>query len=76
MGRTIMKAVYGIECVSPKDTVSRISASHGFPTNVVSQYIKIAEETLTNITHAMMPGSFMVDVFPFRMSYIFLLRQM
>lgn len=30
------------------------------------QYIVVAEATLENITHAVVPGSFMVDVIPYR----------
>lgn len=29
------------------------------------QYIVVAEATLENITHAVVPGSFMVDVIPY-----------
>ncbi|PPQ90245.1 hypothetical protein CVT25_013004 [Psilocybe cyanescens] len=47
LGRTIMEAIYGIDCLSPDDT-----------------YIKVAEETLENISHAVIPGSYMVDVIP------------
>ncbi|EIM79260.1 cytochrome P450, partial [Stereum hirsutum FP-91666 SS1] len=52
VGRTIMHAMYGIECESPEDT-----------------YIVVAEATLENITHAVVPGSFMVDVIPY-MKYL------
>ncbi|KAJ7598538.1 cytochrome P450 [Mycena floridula] len=47
VGRTIVHAMYGVECPTPNDP-----------------YIRVAEETLTNITYAVIPGSYMVDVFP------------
>ncbi|KAF5310610.1 hypothetical protein D9619_007764 [Psilocybe cf. subviscida] len=47
VGRTIMDAIYGIDCATPDDT-----------------YIKVAEATLDNITHAIIPGSFVVDAVP------------
>lgn len=41
------------------------SLSHVYISERISQYIKVADECLANISHAVIPGSFMVDFIPF-----------
>lgn len=61
-----MEAIYGIDCATPDNTVSSSALlfSEVHTTEGFGKYIKVAEATLDNITHAVIPGSFMVDIIP------------
>lgn len=59
-----MEVIYGIDCPTPDNTVSFSPVLRSWHCSEIRKYIKVAEETLENITHAVIPGSFMVDIIP------------
>ena len=61
-----MDAIYGVDCATPDDTVSfsSILGSWAAMAEAIIKYIKVAEATLDNVSHALIPGSFVVDLIP------------